>query len=411
MIDSTAEIPQDTDVLRTPVRLLIVDDDRVDREIYLRFLRADESNHYAVTEAETAEEGSRLIRDEIYDCILLDYRLPKADGLAMFRKLTNTHRGSLMAPVIMMTGQGNESVAVAALKCGIADYLTKEGLTPEAMQRAIGNAVDRSRLRRSLREKNRDLAEINAELKRRTAELERIYHSVSHELKTPLTAVREFVALVLDGVGGPPPTMGQRSFLEHALDGCDQMNHHLNDLIDSSRLDTGKLRLELLPIHAGRVIEFALASIRSVARAKNLTLKSTVSRDLPLVMADSLRLSQILGNLLGNAAKFTESGGAITLNAEVAADRPDEVEITISDNGCGIAPEHISQIFDRLFQVPSAGDELMGSGLGLGLSIARHLVDLQGGTLTVESTLGAGSVFRFRIRVAVVAAPVVIAAA
>lgn len=409
MIDSDAP-PQNTDVLRQPIRLLIIDDDVVDRQIYLRFLRADDKNIYVITEAESAEAGSRLMRDEIYDCILLDYRLPEADGLAMYRTAAGTHRGPVMAPVIMMTGQGNESVAVAAMKCGIADYLTKEGLTPKAMQRAISHAVDRSRLRKTLGEKNRHLAEMNAELIARTAELERVYHSVSHELKTPLTAVREFVALVLDGVGGPAPSMGQRSFLEHALDGCDQMNHHLNDLIDSSRLDTGKLRLKLQPTQASRVIEFALASIRTAARAKNLYLQSSVSAELPLVLADPLRLSQILGNLLGNAAKFTESGGSITLTAGAAADRADQVEFMISDNGCGIGPEHISQIFDRLFQVSSAGDELMGSGLGLGLSIARHLVNLHGGQLTVESTLGAGSVFRFRLPVAA-AEPQVIAAA
>jgi signal transduction histidine kinase len=410
MIDSDAQ-PQNTDVLRTPIRLLIIDDDRVDRQIYLRFLRADEKNLYVITEAESAEDGCRLIRDEIYDCILLDYRLPEADGLAMYQMVSSNQRGPCIAPVIMMTGQGNESLAVAAMKCGIADYLPKEGLTPKAMQRAITHAVDRSRLRRSLGEKNRHLAEMNAELMARTSELERVYHSVSHELKTPLTAVREFVALVLDGVGGPAPSMGQRTFLEHALDGCDQMNHHLNDLIDSSRLDTGKLRLKVQPTQASRVIEFALASIRAAARAKNLTLESFVSDELPLVLADPLRLSQILGNLLGNAVKFTEAGGLIVLSAGVAADRADEVEFKISDNGCGVAPEHISQIFDRLFQVSSAGDELMGSGLGLGLSIARHLVNLQGGELTVESTLGAGSVFRFRLPLVDAAVAAAIAAA
>ena len=400
------ESPQDTDVLRAPVRLLIIDDDQVDRQIYLRFLREDDRNAYVVTEAESAEEGSRLIRDKVYDCILLDYRLPQVNGLAMYRTLTNTVRGPSMAPVIMMTGQGNESVAVAAMKCGISDYLTKEGLTAKAMQRAITNAVERSRLRRRLREKNRHLAEMNTELKARTAELERVYHSVSHELKTPLTAVREFVALVMDGVGGPAPSVEHRSFLEHALDGCDQMNHHLNDLIDSSRLDTGKLRLKLLPTKPNRVIEFALASIRAAAQAKSLTLESHVSAELPLVLADPLRLSQILGNLLGNAAKFTDSGGSIVLSAGIAADRPDEVEFTVSDTGCGVAPEHISQIFDRLFQVSSAGDELMGSGLGLGLSIAKNLVNLHGGQLTVESTLGNGSVFRFRVPVAGAVSPV-----
>jgi diguanylate cyclase (GGDEF)-like protein/PAS domain S-box-containing protein len=148
MLDSTAP-PPDTDVPRTPVRVLIIDDDRVDRQIYLRFLRADEKNVYVVTEAESAEEGFRLIRDEVYDCILLDYRLPDSDGLAMYQTLTSSQWGPSVAPVIMMTGQGNESLAVAAMKCGISDYLTKEGLTPKALQLAIGNAVDVEARRRA----------------------------------------------------------------------------------------------------------------------------------------------------------------------------------------------------------------------------------------------------------------------
>ena len=403
MVESVLQ-PLETALNRGPIRLLLIDDDDVDRQRFIRHLRSDESNHYVVIEAATAEAGARLLTEGAYDCVLLDYRLPGADGMALYQAFVSGGNGDQSAPVIMMTGQGNESIAVEAMKSGIADYLTKDGLTAKGLQRAIHNAVDRWRLRRRLTEKNRDLAQANDDLKRQAFELQRVYHSVSHELKTPLTAVREFIALVLDGVAGPMSTKQQAEFLEHALEGCDQMNHHLNDLIESARLDIGKLRLKLQASSVQWIVDFAMASVRQVTNAKSIHLEAQVAPDLPAVNADPVRLTQILGNLLGNAAKFTEQGGRIILAARLVAGDAGRVELSVSDTGCGIPPEYILQVFDRLFQVSSAGDELMGSGLGLGLSIAQQLVNLHGGTILVESEVGRGSRFSFSLPVASVSA-------
>jgi signal transduction histidine kinase len=396
MIESNFR-PLETGGHRGPIRLLVIDDDDVDRQRILRYLRSDDKNYYAITEATTAESGAALLSDGTYDCILLDYLLPAADGLALYQAVVSAESGERVAPVIMMTGHGSETIAVEAMKCGISDYLTKDGLTAKALQRAINHAVDRTRLRRSLSEKNRHLAQANSELKRQAFELQRVYHSVSHELKTPLAAVREFIALVLDGVAGPLPSSEQTEYLEHALDGCDQMTSHLNDLIDSARLDIGKLRLKFEPVRVAWLVDFAMASIRQMANAKGLQLEAQVMPDLPPVKADPVRLTQILGNLLGNAAKFTEPGGRITLAARRATGETGCVEFSVSDTGCGIPPEYLSRIFDRLFQVSSAGDELMGSGLGLGLSIAQQLVNLHGSQLHVESEVGRGSTFTFSL--------------
>jgi len=205
---------------------------------------------------------------------------------------------------------------------------------------------------------------------------------------------------VHDGVTGAIEASQQRQYLEHALDGCDQIAHLVNDLIDSSRLDITKYRLDLEPVRAERVVEFALASVRQSVVSKNITLRSDIEPNLPRILADELRLTQVLGNLLGNAVKFTEPGGDIALTARVKPGVEGQVEFTVSDSGCGVAPEHLDHIFDRLFQVPHAGDELMGSGLGLGLSIARGIVELHGGRLQVESMLGIGSSFSFSLPVA-----------
>jgi signal transduction histidine kinase len=386
---------KDNQEIGRPFRLLIIDDDQIDRQSYLRFLSGDKTNSYIVIEASSALEGAQLLAEGPYDCVVLDYRLPGTNGLSLLQSFRESGGGTPASPVVMMTGQGNESVAVEAMKLGIADYLIKDGLTAEGFRRAIKNAVGRSRLHVAVAEKSRRLESANMELKQRAEEMQRLYHVVSHELKTPLTAVREFIALVLDGVAGPLQSEDQRTFLEHALDGCDQIARHVNDLSDSSRLENTKLRLSLAPVRPERIISFALASIRHIALAKGLSLTTEITPNLPPVLADEVRLSQILGNLLGNAAKFTPPNGEIALLAQFKPGSNSEIEITVRDSGCGIASEHLDKIFNRLYQVPHAGDDLMGSGLGLGLSIARELVQLHGGELRVESTLGLGSTFKF----------------
>jgi signal transduction histidine kinase len=319
------------------------------------------------------------------------------DGFAVFDALRASESGASMPPVIMMTSQGSESIAVEAMKVGLADYMTKNGLTASAFQRAIKYAVERWKLRSSLTEKHHRLAHANAELKKRAAELQRVYHAVSHELKTPLTAVREFIALVLGGVAAPVPVGENKMFLELALDGCDQIARHVNDLVDSTRLDVHKLTLDCQNLTVDRVIAFAMASIRETAHSKSIRLEMAVAPQLPMVRADHVRFTQILGNILGNAVKFTGNDGVIQVAARIFAEDPRFVEIAVTDNGCGIPAEHLGHVFDRLFQVPHAGDELMGSGLGLGLSIAKELVALHGGQLSVKSTLGAGSTFSFTL--------------
>jgi signal transduction histidine kinase len=376
------------------MRLLIIDDDPIDRQTYRRYLTSDDINGYVVVEAGTAEEGVRLLAEGPYDCLVLDYCLPGADGIEVLRSLLDSQGGALAAPVVMMTGQGSEAVAVEAMKLGITDYLTKDRMTELAFRRSIRNAVERFRLRSALREKTQHLEKANLAMKKHGEEMQRFYHTVSHELKTPLSAVREFVALVLDGVAGPLQTPDQSRFLGLALAGCDQVARQVNDLLDSARADVDKLQLRVTAIRVDQAISLAVASIQKQADGKHLELEVAIAQELPMVLADEARLTQILGNLLSNAAKFTPPGGHIRISANARAGSSEHIEIAVSDSGCGIAPADLERIFDRLFQAPNAEELSAGGGLGLGLTIARDLVQRHGGKLTVESRVGAGSRFR-----------------
>jgi signal transduction histidine kinase len=378
------------------VRILIVDDDVVDRELCRRCLKGTQSFVSQIFEASTAREAESLCRSESFDCLLVDNLLTDSSGL-LFAKQLAAASGVHAPPVILMTGHGSEQLVVDAMHAGCADYIIKDGLTTASLNRAIENAVEKAVLRRAVESRSHSLERSNEQLRQRTEEIQRFYHSVSHEIKTPLTAAREFVALTLDGIGGPISS-SQREFLEHALDSCDDIARHFDDLIDTTRLDTGKLRIRIAPAALSTAVARAVAASAQMARARHIELTASVPEGLPSVMMDAGRIVQVIANLVHNAVKFSEAGGRVTVT--VTAPCPDQIELRVADQGCGIAAEHLPKIFQRLYQVNGGGEGSAEAGLGLGLFIAREIVRLHGGDLFASSEIGRGSTFWFRLPVA-----------
>ena len=240
-----------------------------------------------------------------------------------------------------------------------------------------------------------ELRRTNRDLRAKNLEIQNFYHTLSHELKTPLTAAREFVAIVRDGLAGSV-TPQQREYLGIALESCNQLRVCLNDLLDAARLETGKLSLELRLSSPGALARRAVTTLQSAARDAGQTLICDTTPDLPDVMLDEHRITQVLTNLIGNALKFTPAGGRVEV--QVSAASPGTVECSVTDNGRGIPADQLEQVFDRLHQV-KAGDAATGKGIGLGLYICRELVRLHGGDISVSSEPGAGSTFRFTLPV------------
>ncbi len=198
-----------------------------------------------------------------------------------------------------------------------------------------------------------------------------------------------------------------------SYDSGDHLLRLLNDVLDLSKIEAGKLELRQEPLLLEPLVDEALGTTASLLHDRPLRLRRELPPDLPPVYADRLRVAQVLLNLLSNAAKFTEQG-EIVVRAYVPHERPatddrpssnghpsppTPVVVEIADTGIGIAPEHIGLIFEEFRQVEEGMSRRFG-GAGLGLPISRRLVELHGGTLTVESTPGVGSVFRFTLPVA-----------
>ncbi len=226
----------------------------------------------------------------------------------------------------------------------------------------------------------------------------------THELKTPMTAIRGYTDILMNGIVGVM-TDTQTEFLQAIRTNIDLMSTLVSDLADIARIESGHLQLELVALAVNTVIEAALQSTRTQIVANEQLLLLDVAPDLPLVWGDHTRLTQVVANLVSNAYKYTPRGGEISIHAEHVIDQPgttharEVVRLSIQDSGYGISVEDQPQIFHKFFR-GSQQDITNIPGTGLGLHITRHLVELQGGRIWFTSTPGEGTIFCFTIPVA-----------
>lgn len=222
---------------------------------------------------------------------------------------------------------------------------------------------------------------------------------VSHELKQPMTSIRGYTDLLIQGVGGELSD-AQHSFLGTVRSNVERMNKLVSDLLDVSRLESGRVRLDLGDVFIARVIEDVLQTTRKQIEVKQQVLEVDIPSDLPLVRGDQDRLVQVVTNMVSNAHKYTPEGGHITIRAQRWPDEPDKfVMCSITDTGVGITPQDQERLFTKYFRATNPAVRGV-PGTGLGLVITKSLVELQGGEIWVESEEGQGSTFAFTIPVA-----------
>jgi len=216
---------------------------------------------------------------------------------------------------------------------------------------------------------------------------------VSHELRTPLTSIKGYVDLVLDGDAGEINEL-QQEFLEVVQQDTNRLAALISDLLDVSRIESGKLTLQLQILEIGELIARVVASLRTQLSEREMHVEVD-SGPVPITFkGDEDRLTQVLTNLLGNAIKFSPPRAGISV---VARKKGGYLQIDVSDNGPGISKEDMGRLFTKFFRADNAATKETG-GTGLGLSIAKSLVELHGGRIWAESELGKGSTFRFTLR-------------
>jgi signal transduction histidine kinase len=324
------------------------------------------------------------LNKEMPALVLLDLNLPDSRGAETFRKVMEVAPN---VPVVVLSGQDDEAMAIKAVNHGVQDYLIKGDFSSKRLERAMRYAVERQSLLRSLEMARKQQIEFKNQF---------LSH-VSHELRTPLTCIHQYVTLLLDGLAGALAPE-QADHLKTVLKSANQLHAMIRDLLEATRAEAGKLRVEPRCIAIGKLIEQCVAMMRPTAQGKQIGLEIGIDQRIPLTFADPDRILEVLINLMDNAIKFTPSDGSITVKACMLETDPGMVYISVCDTGRGISPEARALIFDRLYQDPDAIDSSR-SGLGLGLFICRELIRLHQGSITVASELGHGSTFTFTIPV------------
>jgi signal transduction histidine kinase len=398
--------PQDVFApLANDARLLVVDD-----EESLRITTAAifENEGYIVDTASSGEEAIALLNDSDYDLVLTDLHMEGGDGLSVLNQIRQ------QAPLtisVVLTGFASVESAIAALQEGAYDYLVKP-CDIESMKHTIRRGVEHRRLMLAEQKARMDLQQLNLDLERRieerTAELKRLNDelaeanrakdvflaTLSHELRTPLTPVVGWIKLLRSG------TLDEKSVAQ-ALDAIERnawlQSRLIDDLLDTSRIATGKLHFEPKPTDLNVVVKAAVDTVRSSAAARNLDLAVSLWPASLVVMGEPVRLQQIAWNLISNAIKFTEPGGKVRVTTGMNGA---QAYLEVVDTGVGIEPEFLPHVFDRFRQADGSTSRRHG-GLGLGLAIADALVKMHGGKVEAESDgVGAGSRFIFRIGLA-----------
>lgn len=381
--------------MKKDLKILIIDDDDFDRKIYKRLLAKIPDYQFAVEEASTSRLGFSLLAKNPPDCILLDNNLPDINGLDFMVQLKADYP-SIDTPVIMLTGQGSEEIAAEAISKGVSDYLMKGEVNENNLGRAIISAVYKKELQRELAEKNQKLGMANTQLEKEQRELIDLYHVMSHELKTPVASINAFVQVMLDDMTGPLNEK-QREYLNYITQGCNQLRVYIDSLFEMSRLDTGKIKLDIKAHKIEDLFKKVIAETAASALKKKINIIFKVEGQLPMLNVDEVRIMQVLINLTMNAICFTPENGKITLEARKDPDSERFIRVSVSDTGIGISKLEFEKIFTRLYQAGNKND--VCGGLGLGLSIAKGFVDLHGGKIWVESEVGSGSTFIFTLPV------------
>ncbi|MBI5149355.1 MAG: PAS domain S-box protein [Candidatus Omnitrophica bacterium] len=219
---------------------------------------------------------------------------------------------------------------------------------------------------------------------------------VSHELRTPIVAIDKSITLILEKEAGEL-TATQEQFLSIAQRNLKRLSDLINDLLDLSKLEAGKMELRRKPTSVNNVIQETIDTLNNWARTKTITLEKHVEDMLPEIDVDPDRVTQVLTNLIGNAVKFTPNGGKIIVEARLSDDKKN-VRLMVQDNGIGIAQEHLPKLFSKFYQ---AGERVASdiSGTGIGLSICKEIVELHGGNIWVESEKDQGAKFIFNLPV------------
>ncbi|HEY4181143.1 MAG TPA: ATP-binding protein [Kofleriaceae bacterium] len=358
------------------LRLLMIDDDRIDR---LAIRRAIEQSGLSAVldEVESGEEALEKVKANRYDCLLLDNDLPRMSGIDVTIMLRDAGD---MTPIVFVTGQQDEELLQRAVDAGVTDFFPKNDLSPRRLALRIRFAI---RIGRAEEQSQQALEAANQAARAR----DDVLAVVSHDLRGPLHAI----SLATEALREELPGEAARYLgaIERAGHRAERLIH---DLLEASAIENGALTLTRGAVDAGSIVRQAAADHELLAKESGGRITAHLPDDAMVVSADRDRVLQVLSNLIGNALKHAR-GAPIDI---IVASKEHEAVIAVKDAGPGIADAELPHVFDRYWH----GRTKKG-GAGLGLAIAKGIIEAHGGRVDVESKQGEGTAFSFTLPLAV----------
>jgi light-regulated signal transduction histidine kinase (bacteriophytochrome) len=352
------------------LNILIADDDAGDRRQLRRALK-ETGLSYECVETTSIEGALEACDKSAFDCAIVDYRMPGYDGLHGIAAL---HDRLPYMPVIMSTGQGDETVATEAMKCGASDYIAKGHIHARSIRRAIESAVEKATMRRRMAQQRDDL--------------EKFAFVLVHDLKAPITSVRAFAAFIEESVRSE--TTDKEKIISHCqrvVGAAHRMCALIDTLSEYTRAD-GQVTFEAVDMD--RVMEDTLSNLQQAIENRG----ACVTHDgLPVVFGNAPQLVQLMQNLIGNGIKYCEHTPP-TVQVAAKPDLEDGWLFAVRDNGIGISQECYQQVFEPFSRLH---DRSKFEGTGLGLATCKKIVERHGGVIWCESTLHQGTTFFFKL--------------
>jgi len=352
------------------LKVLIIDDEESMRDSCSLILKKD---GYLIDTAENGNKGLKKLEEWHPDFVLIDLKMPGIGGLEVLEKVKEIDPEIIP---IVITGYATVESAVEAMKKGAYDFLPKP-FTPEELRIIIKRGLERRNL----------IKEAESLRKEKKLIEENFITMVTHQLRSPLVTIGQYFEVILGGIVGDVSPK-QKEMITKAKDRLEGLLELINDWLDIARLSNGQIMEKRKVISIGELVETIVDFVRPEAEKAGISVEILPKKGSDRVLGDKESLEQVFSNLIHNALKYNKSQGSISIKIE---EREDCIATLIKDTGIGISKEHLPLIFDQFYQVSGTGKK--GKGSGLGLSIAKKIIEMHKGNIQVESQKDVGSTF------------------
>jgi|GEM_PF-3882320 len=422
--------------MQKTINILMIDDSTSCRIVYRNFLTNSRENNYHISEANSPQEALEFCKSNQPDCVLVDYQMPDIDGISLMQRL---QKNASLAYVsyIMITGFGDESVAVKALKCGAHDYLIKDTISALTLEKAIINAIEKSDLKRDVALSRQKLLKYNDNLesivKKRTIELEEVNQlldnknkqllqeigerekvqsklhdrnnelahasrlciigqmasELAHEINQPLSSIRIYSDFIINKMTSD---LTNDKDITTATSGISKQSELAENIVKRIMKFAKKATPKQIEINVNALIAEAISLSSLEGERHGITIHQQLDDNIPPVWGDPIQITQVILNLLRNSfdAISNNDQGCNEIFIRNKTFSNHFVEISVQDSGKGFTPESLARAFDSFFTTKK-------EGLGIGLSISRSIIEAHNGKLWIDTNCKSGTIIRFKL--------------